>query len=222
MGKLANDPPRHLEQHRVPEIVSDVQVGRQRQLQKIRLQLCYFEQHSQIIVETVLADQKLELVEYFVHAAQEDLSVIRKAFDKVEPLLDQVAFLSFLRRCFGEVYDLVEYLLRVVLVRDLYQQSHRSVRERDIRAVQTLNERDLPAVETPPIDAREVVQAGDAEKLHVVVAVIKKLVDHLSALLDQVVIRVYPADRLDGLLQDALAEVHRWVRTELLEDKLVQ
>jgi len=66
------------------------------------------------------------------------------------------------------------------------------------------------------------VKAKDSEILEVIVAVIKKLVDDLTGLVDEVCVRVDVADSFDDLLQNALAKMHGLIKMSLLEERLVQ
>ena len=99
-------------------------------------------------------------------------------------------------------------MLGVILIGNLYEQSYSFISECDVGGVETLYQSQLPAFETVFIEFDQLVQTADAEVLHIVVAIVEKLVYNLTALLDQVVIGIYSANGLDGLLQHALTEVH--------------
>jgi hypothetical protein len=70
-------------------------------------------------------------------------------------------------------------VLGILLVGNHNEQSDGLVGESDVVGVQALNQEDLPAVETLPIELDQLVQAADAEVLHVVIAVVEELVYRL-------------------------------------------
>jgi hypothetical protein len=113
-------------------------------------------------------------------------------------------------------------VLGVILVGDLYEQPYCFISQGDVCGVEALHQCELPALQTVFVQFDQLVQTADAEVLHIVVAVVEELVNDLAALFGEVVVGVDVADGLDGLLQDALAEVHGWVGSNVLEERFVQ
>lgn len=68
-------------------------------------------------------------------------------------------------------------MLSILLIGDENEQSDSFISKCDIVGVKALNKQQLPALQTVLIELDQLVETADAEVLHVIVAVIKELVD---------------------------------------------
>lgn len=68
-------------------------------------------------------------------------------------------------------------MLSILLIGDENEQSDSFISKCDIIGVKALNKQKLPAFQAVPVELDQLMEAADAEVLHIIVAVIKELVD---------------------------------------------
>lgn len=203
-------------------MLHDLQVGVERHLYEVGLEGDYFQQRPEEVVDAAVADQMLEFIEDFVHPPQEDLSVVGKALDEEQCLFYKCPLLGVFCGSVSKPNDLIEYMFGIVLIGNEHKQANGLIGQRDITGIQALDEHHLPAIQALPVQLGKLMQAANSEVLHVVVVVVEEFVDHLQGLLDEEGGGVDVADCLNGLLQDALAEVRARRQGSAVSDLLLE
>jgi hypothetical protein len=99
-------------------------------------------------------------------------------------------------------------MLRILLIGYQYQEPNGFISKGDIVGIQALNQQHLPSIQTLLIQFYKLMQATNSKIFHVIIAVIKELIDGHHGLLDQVGRRVDVTYRLDCLLKNAFVEMH--------------
>ncbi len=177
MGEFTNDPTRHFQQGAVPEVLHDLKVGRQCNIYEARVKRHDLKECSQVVIDTVFTDEILELVKDLIHPPEEDLPIVRKSLNKEQALLYEVSLLSLLRGLLSEQDNLIEDMLGIFRIGDLYEQSDGLIGQGDVIGVEALNQQHLPSLQAVLVEFDQLVQAAYAKVLHVVVASIEELVD---------------------------------------------